>query len=977
MTLRSRLSRFLSLAVVFVMLFQPLQIAQSAGLAQTAGLEGSSYVSVPDVLAQTPDPNQQAKQVLAKMTPDEKVGQLFLVTFNGQAATPDTQIYDLLVNHHVGGVMLSQANDNFSGPDNTVKDAYDLIAALQTRTYEGSQKEFTDTRTKQVYNPQYIPLFIGISQDGDGTPYDQILNGMTQLPNEMAIGATWETDLSRQVGTVLGKELSVIGFNLLFGPSLDVVENAHTDGSEDIGSRTFGGDPFWVGEMGKAYISGIHEGSDDRIAVIAKNFPGRGSSDRPPDEEVATVRKSLDQLKLVELVPFFATTGNAKNVNETTNGLLVTHIRYPFQGNIRSTTRPVSLDQEALDQLMAQAELSSWRTAGGILVSDNLGSTAVKKFYSPANENFDSRQVARDAFLAGNDLLDLGDIQTTGDPDSYTSIINILTFFSQKYREDAAFAQRVDASVERLLTLKFKIYHQFTRDTVQESESGLANIGLSDDVSFKVAQASATLLSPDSSELDVALSRPPTSLERIVFVTDTLDARQCEQCAIQNVFPADALQKAVLKLYGSGVGAQVQSYNLKSYSFSNLSQLLIGQSSADFDITQMSDDIRSADWIVFSMAELSNNRPQSWALRNMLSQRPDLIRNKKVLVFAFNAPYYLDATDISKITAYYGLFSKSQPFIDLAARLLFQETVANGALPVSVSGVGYDLLTATSPDPSQVISLTLDMEALNATGEATVTATPTEVTPVPTAVPTFKVGDTIPLRTGIVYDQNHHPVPDGTVVRFNFLTGSEGGTSAQQVETVTTQGIAHTTFRIQNAGLLEISVASDPARTSEILKLDVTRSGAAAITEIAPTPQMTETASPSPSPTNTEPVPTSTPEAPPIPPTAGAGSWFMSMVIVWGVAFCSFWVARQRINLRWGVRWGLLVAAGGQFVYILYFLIAQPTPKHLVEPGSRIVLFVISLFGCLLGGVGCWQWKKQVDHQSNRRGAKKITSQGL
>ena len=43
------------------------------------------------------------------------------------------------------------------------------------------------------------------------------------------------------------------------------------------------------------------------------------------------------------------------------------------------------------------------------------------------------------------------------------------------------------------------------------------------------------------------------------------------------------------------------------------------------------------------------------------------------MVFAFNAPYYLDATDISKLTAYYAFYSKINPFIDVAARILFQE----------------------------------------------------------------------------------------------------------------------------------------------------------------------------------------------------------------------------------------------------------------------------------------------------------------
>ena len=47
------------------------------------------------------------------------------------------------------------------------------------------------------------------------------------------------------------------------------------------------------------------------MMVIAKHFPGRGDSDRSPEEEVATVRKSLEQLKQVELPPFFAVTNSS------------------------------------------------------------------------------------------------------------------------------------------------------------------------------------------------------------------------------------------------------------------------------------------------------------------------------------------------------------------------------------------------------------------------------------------------------------------------------------------------------------------------------------------------------------------------------------------------------------------------------------------------------------------------------------------
>jgi len=66
----------------------------------------------------------------------------------------------------------------------------------------------------------------------------------------------------------------------------------------------------------------------------------------------------------------------------------------------------------------------------------------------------------------------------------------------------------------------------------------------------------------------------------------------------------------------------------------------------------------------------------------LLSERQDLLRNKNIVVFAFNAPIS-GRTDISKLTAYYCLYSKSAPFVEVAARLLFKELSPQGDLPVS------------------------------------------------------------------------------------------------------------------------------------------------------------------------------------------------------------------------------------------------------------------------------------------------------
>ncbi|HLO14606.1 MAG TPA: glycoside hydrolase family 3 N-terminal domain-containing protein, partial [Anaerolineales bacterium] len=668
---------------------------------------------------------------LAAMTPEERVGQLFLVTFQGTDTHDQTNIYDLIANHHVGGIVLLASNDNFLPEPDTVSSAHQLISALQTIESNATTK--SEGATEPNSNV-YVPLFVGISQEGDGAPYDQILSGLTPLPSPMAIGATWNTDLARQVGSVLGNELSALGFNLYLGPSLDVVEAPNPSAQIDLGPRVFGGDPFWVGEMGRAYISGLHAGSNGRMVVVTKHFPGRGDSDRSPEEEVATVRKSLEQLKLVELPPFFAVT-DSTDVNQLADGLLVSHIRYQgFQENIRATTRPVSLDESALSKVISLDQFKSWRAHGGLIVSDSLGGPAVRAFYSQSGENFLPRTVARDAFLAGNDLLYLGNI-TSDNEDTYTATLGILDFFAQQYRTDRAFAQRVDQAVLRILAQKFRMYGDFALSNVLTPESGLANIGSSQGTVFDVARNAATLISPDAKDLSTALPTSPNQTDRIAFLTDTTTFKQCTTCLLQDGLAADALQKAVLRLYGPEGSGQVFNSRLNSFGFTDLQSMLDGESKTDIEGI-----LQRANWIVISLTDVSNG--QIALLRRFFSERPNVIRNSKVILFAFTAPYYLDPTDISKLTAYYALYSKQPAFVEVAARLLFQQITAQSHSPVSVPGVGYDLLDATSPDENQSIPLALDQTAqVTPTSEtpASETTTP-EVMPTPTEIPLYRIG---------------------------------------------------------------------------------------------------------------------------------------------------------------------------------------------------------------------------------------------
>ena len=903
--------------------------------------------------AQTSDP---VANLIARLNPEQKVGQLFLVSFNGTDVGEKSDIYDLIVNHYVGGVVLTAANDNFVAAPDTATGAFALVSALQQTEWDGARVP----KSPSSQHP-YIPLFVGISQEGGGAPNDQILSGLTPIPAQMALGATWDRALAQTSGEVMGRELNALGFNLYFGLSLDVLNAPNPAVDTGLSARVFGGDPYWASEMSQSFIAGLHAGSRNQMAVIAKHFPGQGGSDRLAGQEVPTVRRSLDELKQIDLAPFFAVTGGAPSPETSADGVLVSHTRYQgFQGNIRPTTRPISFDQQALSQVLALPQIQPWWQSGGLIVSDDLGLPAVRRFY---DQSFSARQVARDSFLAGNDLLTMGDMTSTDAPTNHDAIISTLASFAKKYREDPAFAGRVDESLRRILTVKYRIYPTFAVPAVP-APLQTDTLAQSTDHVFAVARQSATLISPSQTDLSAVLPSPPKASDYIVFITDIGSSQQCSTCPEVPVMPVDAFQGAVSRLYGPAAAGLVSPTHLSSYSFADVDALLQDHSPKPDLITNLG----RANIIVISALDLPVGQPQTDILSRFLSGKQNTLSSKNVILFSFGAPYYLDATSISKLDAYYGMYSQSAPFVEVAARLLFQEISPLGSSPVSIPGTGYSLSTATSPDPAQVISLSRDLP-LSSTPTPESGATPglTE-TPIAgasltsTATPPqllLKIGDTIAVRTGVILDHNKHPVPDGTLVRFVLsFSKSEGGLT-RQIETTTTDGVAAASFSLDQPGLITIQVSSGLAKNSATIELNVNNEGAlptittpTAVVTVAPT-EILSTPQPTPK------VGTTLTTAEGYPTFLG---WFLALLLMAAGVALAYWFGMQFAATRWAVRWALLVLLGGLAAYNYLVLELPGSGWWLGERGLPAFLQAI-LFGQSIGFMLGWVWRLMTERR--------------
>jgi len=781
------------------------------------------------------------QNIFNQLSPEERVGQLFMISFTGMNVSPETKTGQLIQNYRLGGVYLSARNRNFINDNRTTPiQLLTLNNALQeltqtapplTNTLE-AEPSITTTQTTQP-----IPLFIAVDHEGDGYPFTHIRGGFTELPNQMTIGATWNPSYAEQVGAITGRELSLVGINMIFGPVLDVLDNPRPDLSGSLGTRTFGGDPYWVANLGQAYIRGLHVGSDNQLLTIAKHFPGFGSSDRELNKGVPTILKSLNDIRNNELYPFAQVTQLDQIAEGMTDGLMTAHIRYQgLLGNV-----PISLDARNLPALLALQEFAPWRQAGGLVVSAPLGSPAALEGITTDGQNFPARRLVQDAILAGNDLLLLDNFAFEDQTDSeINNIVDAVTFTLEQYNRNASFRTVVDRAVQRIIKAKIRLYGpDLFKTNAFSSPNNLDELEQSNIELDHISQDAITLIMPQTSQSVSPLPNAPETTDTILIFTDEREGQDCIACRTFNDIDKNILQTTLLDLFGPTATGQLTPEQINSFSYAELKEIL--QAKEANPIQQQL--IQDADWMIFAMQTIdTQTAPNSDALRLLLRTQYDIIRNKNLVVFAFNAPYFLDETEISQLTAYYTFYSKGYVNIELAARLLFQQFQPIGASPVSIPAIGALNL---NPDPTQILQLSA-VQKIDTTGAEQTVSTNSSVD--------LKVGESVLLRTNKIVDRNGHAVPDGTRVDF-FRVYPLEGLALEPLTTETVDGVAEMLIVKERDTPLRVTVSSNLAVQSEPFDIGP---------GILDTPTPTPTPTNSPTPTGTIP-PTTTPTASPTP----------------------------------------------------------------------------------------------------------------
>jgi hypothetical protein len=289
-----------------------------------------------------------------------------------------------------------------------------------------------------------------------------------------------------------------------------------------------------------------------------------------------------------------------------------------------------------------------------------------------------------------------------------------------------------------------------------------------------------------------------------------------------------------------------------------------------------------------------------------------------------------------------------------------------GKPPVNVTGINYDLVNQTSPDPAQAIvvnytiskpeNLALTPEP---TEEITPTPEPTEEGLPPESQP--QIGDVLRMQTSVIVDRNGNPVPDGTRVQFIFAYPQE---ALENTVTVTTRdGVAETVNTLDRAGQLDIWVQTDPVPRTIVLQIAVQQGEEIVLTW---TPEATSTATPIPTaePTVTPfptPLPTLEPENGNETPAEGTGFGDLILALCGAllVSGVGYYVLRFRNEpVERALRIALWSVIGGLGLYVAY-AVGLPGASWLRQQSGVWTAGWVALFGGVVPLAIAWFIRRQ------------------
>lgn len=207
-------------------------------------------------------------------------------------------------------------------------------------------------------------------------------DGGTEFPDMWCFGSADDPGLTYKAARVVAREMRSVGIDWNFAPVLDVNTNP---ANPVINLRSFGEGVDVVSRHGIAFLHGLQENG---VVACGKHFPGHGDTAVDSHIGLPVLDFDADRLRAVELGPFRA------GIEAGVLSIMTAHLAVP--------ALDPSGDPASLSPLLVDGLLRSELGFDGVAVTDALDMAGVV-------DRFGTAEVARRAFIAGNDALETPD----------------------------------------------------------------------------------------------------------------------------------------------------------------------------------------------------------------------------------------------------------------------------------------------------------------------------------------------------------------------------------------------------------------------------------------------------------------------------------------------------------------------------------------------------------------------------------------
>lgn len=202
----------------------------------------------------------RVKDLLGRMTPEEKFWQLFMIPGDLDNVNPDQY------RHGLFGFQVSASPKGDTGGQMLSYGTGDNAVALAEKI-NAIQKYFVE-KTRLG-----IPII----------PFDEALHGLvrdgaTVFPQAIGLAATWDTAMMSRVANEIAREAKLRGIRQVLSPVVNIASDVRWGRTEE----TYGEDPFLSSEMGIAFVRAFEEAG---IITTPKHFianAGDGGRDSYP-----------------------------------------------------------------------------------------------------------------------------------------------------------------------------------------------------------------------------------------------------------------------------------------------------------------------------------------------------------------------------------------------------------------------------------------------------------------------------------------------------------------------------------------------------------------------------------------------------------------------------------------------------------------------------------------------------------------------